>query len=632
MSEWVNGRVWPVNVTNNGEHVSASVGSEHYLASVFGGPAPNVWHAVSADGSRVYFTSPELYLFSPTVFGPGVLYVRVNAEQEQSKLGAKEECLEPAKACTVEVSASQKTNGSGPNGTALNGGGTSVAATAHYWGASTDGSKVFFTSDQELTNDANTGAAHQQELDALQGSPEIFQLTFKGQTTAPISTDATPAEAQAALEALSSIGAGNVTVSVGIGLESSADQAGKFSFLVTFDGALAGSEQPAMTSSDQDVTVRIPGKDLYEYDLESGKLNDLSVDTAEVDGAGVLGVVQISEDGSYVYFVADGDLAGKAVAGQPNLYVSHEGGAPRFIATLSPNDSSDWHGVASRIEGEDESGPETNNAVVAPNGTRLAFLSEQSLTGYDNEQAEPGECEGSVGAAPNNHEFGKCQEVYLYDAGTGGLACASCNPSGARPVGPSNLTISSHSSRAEYRPHSLIEGGTLFFDSSDALVPHASDGRRNVYEYENGHVYAISDVAGGYESFFLDAGANGENVFFGTADQLLPEDMSNNVVVWDARVGGGFPVTVVPPPCENGDSCKPPPTPQPALFGAPASATFSGTGNIAPVVAVTLAVKPKAKPAKCKRGFVKSKKAKCVQKKKRKKAKKSAHTNRRASR
>jgi hypothetical protein len=175
-----------------------------------------------------------------------------------------------------------------------------------------------------------------------------------------------------------------------------------------------------------------------------------------------------------------------------------------------------------------------------------------------------------------------------------------------------------------YRSRNLVENGTLFFDSSDALVPHTSDGRQNVYEYENGHIYPISDVAGGYESFFMDASANGENVFFGTADQLVPEDTSNNVMVYDARVGGGFPITVSPPPCDNGDACKPSPAPQPGIFGAPGSAAFSGPGNIEPVAVVKPAVKAKAKSTKCKKGYVREK-GKCVKRKaSKKKAKKSS--------
>ena len=101
-------------------------------------------------------------------------------------------------------------------------------------------------------------------------------------------------------------------------------------------------------------------------------------------------------------------------------------------------------------------------------------------------------------------------------------------------------------------------------------------------------------MAGGYESFFLDASANGENVFFGTADDLLPQDTSNNVVVYDARVDGGFPVTVAPPACTTAEACRTASPPTPAVFGAPPSATFSGPGNIAPPPpAVVKTVKPK---------------------------------------
>ena len=61
--------------------------------------------------------------------------------------------------------------------------------------------------------------------------------------------------------------------------------------------------------------------------------------------------------------------------GKPNLYVSHDGGAPVFIATLATNDQGDWHAGGAAGEG----GPEENTAVVTPDGSRLAFLSEKSL-------------------------------------------------------------------------------------------------------------------------------------------------------------------------------------------------------------------------------------------------------------
>jgi len=90
-----------------------------------------------------------------------------------------------------------------------------------------------------------------------------------------------------------------------------------------------------------------------------------------------------------------------------------------------------------------------------------------------------------------------------------------------------------------------------------------------------------------------------------------------------------------PPPCDTEASCKAAPEPQPSLFGLPSSATFSGAGNVTPPssvpsASVKVAVK---KPAKCPKGKTRNKHHKCVKvKKKQTKAKKSAHSDRRASR
>ena len=310
----------------------------------------------------------------------------------------------------------------------------------------------------------------------------------------------------------------------------------------------AGTARYWGASADGSKVFFTEGKDLYEYDVESGQTMALT------SGGEVRGVVQISEEGSYVYFVAKGALTGqqensrgaKAESGKPNLYLSHAGN-PTFIATLAAGDEADWNGPSNRNVG---SGPEDNDAVVTPSGTLLAFSSTLELTGYDNHDANSGE--------PDN-------EIYLYDTETGSLVCASCNPTGAAPIGSSSLPSPSGNASpdAEHRPRDLTENGVLFFDSDDALVPHASDGRQNVYEYEDGHVYPISDVAGGYESFFLDASVNGEDVFFATADQLVTQDQGNRVAVYDARVGGGFPATVAAPACTTAEACRAasPPTP-----------------------------------------------------------------------
>lgn len=68
-----------------------------------------------------------------------------------------------------------------------------------------------------------------------------FTITWNGQTTASLDDDATAAEVQAALRALSNIGAGDVVVTGG--------PLATGPFTVTFTGALAGTDVAAMTTT-----------------------------------------------------------------------------------------------------------------------------------------------------------------------------------------------------------------------------------------------------------------------------------------------------------------------------------------------------------------------------------------------
>ncbi len=467
----------------------------------------DAWRAVSGDGSRVVFTGGEK---EEGFGGPvaGQVYVRENP------LSGVDGCLVVGGACTVEVSASQRSvpdpnAGKGP-----------LEGTAWYRGASVDGSRVFFTSRVELTNDADTRE----------------------------------------------------------------------------DNAA----------------------NLYECEIvvehEKCKLRDLTPENAE--GGGVLGLVTASEDGSYVYFVAGGVLTSgengdgrEPVAGQPNLYLSR-GGVVSFIATLAPRvgggefpgfasalgdgygDEEDWLGEE-RGGTDHDFGPGEHSVRVSGDGSLLVFTSELGLTGFDNRPAAAGECEGEL-----------CREVYLFDAVSGRLVCLSCGV--GRPAGPSALGghegmgANDLGERSPFYVARNISdgGGRVFFQSADALVPQDSNGLLDVYEWERpgvgscteslpafragsgGCVFPVSDVAGGSESFFMDASGSGDDVFIATADQLVPSDSDSREDVYDARVGGGFPVSVEPPVCVNADSCKPPVSLQPGVFGVPASATFSGAGNL----------------------------------------------------
>ncbi len=147
--------------------------------------------------------------------------------------------------------------------------------------------------------------------------------------------------------------------------------------------------------------------------MKSTKLVEGGVE-GEVVGAG--------EDGSYVYFVDSGVLGDGAEHGAENggdnLYVEHYDEAaktwesPSFIALLSSEDFPTWAPQNGHLA--------QMTSRVSPNGRYLAFMSSRRLTGYENRDA--------------NNDVPD-EEVFLYDADTGRLMCASCNPTGARPVG-----------------------------------------------------------------------------------------------------------------------------------------------------------------------------------------------------
>jgi hypothetical protein len=396
-----------------------------------------------------------------------------------------------------------------------------------------------------------------------------------------------------------------------------------------------------------DSNAQVDEPDLYmcEITVAAGHMTcavkDLSVPLNAGERADVVGPdLGVSESGTYVYFVASGVLAPGATEGSPNLYVADVvSETTRLVATLSSADQPDWTHV-----GEEEDEFKGITSRVSANGRYVAFMSQQSLTGYDNEDV--------TSQAPGERVD---EEVFLYHApeperlGTeaGSLVCVSCNPTGARPHGvldppnageeelpllvdrpavwkgmwlagslPSWPQISTLS--ALYQPRNLTSEGRLFFDSADALVPQDVNGKEDVYEYEpaatgsctlsSGCVGLISSGTSSEESAFIDAsrtgpgGSEGEDVFFMTAAKLAPQDTDDALDVYDAHVCSASvpcPSQAVdgPPACTDAATCRAAPAPQPDVFGAPASATFSGPGNqaSAPPLAPVFAPAP-AKP------------------------------------
>jgi hypothetical protein len=371
--------------------------------------------------------------------------------------------------------------------------------------------------------------------------------------------------------------------------------------------------------------------ELHMFDTGSGVRIDLTASHGGESTAGVREAVSdVSEDGSSVYFVAAGVLATGGISGEDNLYVLHETSgvwSTKYVATLSSEDENSWAGQEQAPGGF--TALQTVDSRVSPNGRYLAFMSSRALTGYDNTDAVSGRAD---------------EEVYVYDAVAGRLVCASCNPTGARPIGLFDLGQESlvdggrawqgrwlagnipgwdrivYPRYSRYQPRYLSDSGRLFFDSQDALVPQDTNGLEDVYQYEpvgvggcNGAATTFSVRSGGCvgllssgtssgESAFVDASENGDDAFFMTSSKLTGADYDTSPDLYDAHVcSAAVPCTTEPvsaPPCTSGDSCKAAPSPQPEIFGPAPSATFSGIGNVVEEPKSTVRHKPKAKAKK----------------------------------
>jgi hypothetical protein len=365
------------------------------------------------------------------------------------------------------------------------------------------------------------------------------------------------------------------------------------------------------------------GKDLYRFDAESK--------ASTLIAHGFRGAAGASDDLSRIYLVSEEALSGEgensegeeAIAGEPNLYL-HEGGEFAFVGGLSELDVSGGTAFPSPVS----TLPILHTARTTPDGATLAFGSTAPLTSYDNADVDSGE---------------PVAEVFVYDAASAELACASCNPTGARPAGRdiSETGVSPFRAAARIPPSQSTslyatralsaDGRRLFFESFESLVPRDTNGRQDVYEWQHaadkkaceeqiggdlflpsskGCLALISSGQSASDSSFLDASPSGEDVFFTTEESLLSHD-TGLIDVYDARVGGGFPPPPPPPPACLGDACQS--VPAPPNDPTPASAGFRGAGNLA------------ARCARSKRRVTRGGKTRCVAKKQRRGRRRAAH-------
>jgi hypothetical protein len=310
------------------------------------------------------------------------------------------------------------------------------------------------------------------------------------------------------------------------------------------------------------------------------------------EAADVQGVVRTAPDGSRAYFVARGVLnegpyaEGRAPAvGAENLYV-YDGSAKSvtFVADIctGPGSSGLVEDVRCPLVSESNDGrlygtqAEGEAQTAGQGGEFLLFASYGRLTGDDDDAAK---------------------DVYLYDAVAGKLERVSVGQEGDdangnndafdATIAPGHQVGGVHD-QYEMESRAISEDGSrAVFRTAEPLSSAAINGLTDVYEWRrvsggSGEVSLIS--SGSSESADKQAtiSPSGRDVFFITAQALLPSDTDLANDLYDARVGGGGPPPTAPEaPC-SGDGCQGPLTsPSPVLV--PGSVVQAAEQKVKPV-------------------------------------------------
>ena len=312
--------------------------------------------------------------------------------------------------------------------------------------------------------------------------------------------------------------------------------------------------------------------DLYECDIPPGapapigtanpcaSLTELS---GAANGANAQNVVAVSEDGSRVYFMAEGAVLADnpgandetAVAGNHNLYVwtkdaAHPEGQTTFVAPI------DGNGIT--------------GAQTTADGRYLVFSTTSAL----------------VSSGPGADTDTRA-DIYRYDAESRAMQRISTSVTGSGGNNPEVDTFSRSSQRGSVPADVSADGSTIVFETAEALSPQDTDGVTDVYLWHDGHVSLVSHDGGQEPS--IDA--SGQNIYFVTEQPLTAADRDANADIYDARVDGGFDLNT-PPSC-SGEACQGQPNTPPAVAGTPGSETLTAAGSPPPQPAIVATTKSK---------------------------------------
>jgi hypothetical protein len=243
------------------------------------------------------------------------------------------------------------------------------------------------------------------------------------------------------------------------------------------------------------------GNKIYRYDAVTGLLDYLGLLTSSGGGQG--DVFGIAEDGSTVYFNTNGQVLAWR-DGQRDV--------------VSP---AELHA--------------TTYGYPSPNGEYFEYLADDGT-------------------------------VHLYDAAAGEESCISCVADGGS-AGQGELGGAPDRNLSNRFSQVVTDDGHAFFDTTAPLISADRNGTRDVYEYYKGRVTLISPGDRDFIATLADISRDGSTVFFTTSEGLVPQDTDQGYDIYAARIGGGFPEPPAPPSGCSGEACRGSAAAVPAMGG-----------------------------------------------------------------
>jgi DNA-binding beta-propeller fold protein YncE len=461
-------------------------------------------HGISADGSIVYFTAIACSSGSGANAGIPVPAAELYARIDGTLPGAHTVFISGRSPADCTTSACQN---SAPSG-------------ANFEGASTDGSKVFFTSTQQLTDSASEDSDDSATVGGCQSTTtgtsgcNLYLYDFTNQSGYN----------------LIDVSAGDTS---GLGPEVQGVMA------ISADGSHAYFiAQGVLTANPnaQGQTASAGADNLYVFERDA------------------------SFPGGHLTFIASlsGFDSNEWQPGAEEANVTPDG---RFLvftshSRLTPDDASTT-GAAQVFEYDAQTG-------------QLARISIGNDGFNDNGNAGVGSC--STFSCPTDGSI-----VPAFD----GLGVS---PGRGDPTMSDDGSFVFFESPVGLTPQALddVQIGTDIFGNPTYAqnVYEYHDG--HVYLISDGEDTATEGQGGRSDVQFYGSDATGANVFFSSSDQLVPEDTDFQLNIYDARICTVADPCIQypspPAPCE-GDACQGALTPSPPVPTA-ASVTFTGPGNI----------------------------------------------------